>query len=192
MEKLITALRVFIVYALLLGILYPLGITGIGYLLMASKANGSLIYKNDQIVGSALIAQEFTEPKYFHSRFSAVNYSGNNSGASNLSPSSQALMDKTASYIKKVRLENNLSANIEIPADMVLESASGLDPHISYENALLQVKRVATARHISEDTIKNLIDENTDLDFIGIWGQDAVNVLQLNLALDTLKKTINN
>jgi len=188
MSRLITALKVFIVFALLLGIGYPMLITGISQLLMHDEANGSLIEQNGKIVGSKLIAQAFIEPQYFHSRPSATNYDAANSGGSNLGPSNPKLLKQVAAKIAQIRQENHLAPNTPLPADMVLTSASGLDPHISMENALLQSPRVAMARHMLPETINQIIMENIDPDFIGIWGKAGVNVLELNLALDKLQK----
>lgn len=183
-----TSLKFFIVISVLLGILYPLFITIIGQLTMSDKANGSLIIQDSKIIGSKLIAQAFTDPKYFHSRPSAVNYDGAGSGASNLGPSSKKLLEDVEKRINAVRTENNLGSNYLIPADMVLQSASGLDPHVSIQNALLQVSRVSKIRNIPEVAIQQLIQENIDRNFIGIWGQQGVNVLKLNLTLDTYKE----
>lgn len=184
-----TALRVFVVFAILLGIAYPYAITGIAQSFMSNRANGSLVIKNDAAVGSTLIGQNFTNTKYFHGRFSEANYDAANSGGSNLGPSNKKLLERTQERIQKIRAENNLPPNAELPADMVLSSASGLDPHISLTNALLQLPRVTAARAtIPQEQIKQLITRNTDPDFIGIWGQAGVNVLKLNLALDKLEE----
>jgi len=188
MSRLTTALKVFIVFALLLGLGYPVLITGISQLLMHDEANGSLIEKNGKVVGSKLIAQAFTQPQYFHSRPSAINYDATNSGGSNLGPSNPTLLKQVAARIARIRNENNLAPHTPLPADMVLTSASGLDPHISIENALLQSPRVTMARHMLPDTVNQIIMENIDADFIGIWGKAGVNVLELNLALDKLQK----
>jgi len=181
----LTSLKVFITFSILLGIIYPLGITAIAQITMRCTANGSLIKDNGKIVGSKLIGQEFTAPEYFYSRPSSAGYNAADSGGSNLGPSSKKLMSSVADRVKQVKAENNIKSKT-VPADMVLTSASGLDPHISLENALLQLPRVAKARKISEDKIKKLISKNTDSDFIGIWGQSGINVLKLNLALDSL------
>jgi potassium-transporting ATPase KdpC subunit len=185
MEKFLISLRAFIAFLILLAV-YVFFVTVISNTFMSDKANGSLIKKNNVIIGSSLIAQEFHSAKYFHSRFSAVNYNAINSGASNLAPSNKKLLEDTEKRIATVRLENKIPVGKEIPADMVLESGSGLDPHISYENAMLQLPRVAKARNLSEKIVTDLIDKNIDDDFIGIWGQEAVNVLKLNIALDEL------
>lgn len=187
MNKFLTSLKVFVVFFIILGIGYPLLITGISQLIMPYKANGSLIVKDGKVIGSELIGQEFTQAKYFHPRFSAVNYNAASSGGNNFGPTNPKLIEQVKEHITKVRGENNLDEKTEIPADMVLTSASGLDPHISVENALLQVKRVATARDIPIDSVKKLIAKNTTPDFIGIWGKPGVNVLKLNLALDNLR-----
>lgn len=188
MSRLITASKVFIVFALLLGLGYPALITGISQLFMHDEANGSLIKQNGKIIGSKLIAQSFTAPQYFHSRPSAINYDATNSGGSNFGPSNPTLLRQVAAKIERVRDENNLAPHTPLPADMVLASGSGLDPHISVENALLQLPRVAMARHLLPTTVNQIIMENIDSDFIGIWGKAGVNVLELNLALDKLQK----
>lgn len=189
MPRFMTALKAFAIFALLLGLFYPLFITGISQLLMSETANGSLIEKNGKIIGSSLIGQKFTQPEYFHSRPSFINYDATNSGGSNLAPTSAKLIAQTTTRIAQIRTENSLNTTVTIPADMALTSGSGLDPHISPTNALLQLPRVAQARHLSSTTIEKLIDENTDLDFIGIWGKAGVNVLKLNLSLDEIQKS---
>jgi potassium-transporting ATPase KdpC subunit len=188
MQKLILSFRAFIVFTVLLGLIYPLFIMGVGNLIFPYQASGSLIKQHEKIVGSTLIAQEFISPKYFQGRFSAVKYNAADSGASNLAPSSKKLIEQTEAHIKHVRLENELPENLRLPADMVLESASGLDPHISIVNAMLQLPRVASHRGLSIDKVRRLIYANTDPDFIGVWGEAGVNVLQLNLALDSYIK----
>lgn len=182
-----TSLRVFIVFAILLGIIYPLIITVVAQVFMPDKANGSLIVKNSVVIGSTFIGQNFSDDKYFHSRFSAVNYDATNSGGSNLGPSNKKLIERTQQRLEKIRAENHLAKDADIPADMVLSSGSGLDPHISVKNATLQLPRVAKARAIPEEQVHKLIGHNIDHDFIGIWGTAGVNVLKLNLALDELK-----
>lgn len=187
MKKIITSLRVFAVFAVILGLIYPIGITVVSQLLMPQKANGSLITLNEKIIGSKLIGQAFTSPKYFHSRYSAADYDATNSGGNNYGPSNQKLIAQTTDRIKNLRAENDIpSSDTSLPADMVLTSASGLDPHISMENALLQLPRVAKARNLAPEKIKPLITASTDPDFVGIWGKAGINVLKLNLALDKL------
>jgi K+-transporting ATPase ATPase C chain len=190
MQKLATSLRVFIAYAVLLGLIYPLFIMGIGHVIFPHQASGSLLMRNDRVIGSTLIAQEFTSPKYFHSRFSAVNYNAVASGGSDLAPSNKKLIDLTKEHIQQIRLENGLSPSLQLPADIALNSASGLDPHISYANAMLQLHRVAKYRGLSEDKVKKLVRANTTHDFVGLWGQRGVNVLELNLALDDIVPSV--
>lgn len=184
----ITALKVFLLFAILTGVIYPLSITALAQITMPYQANGSLIKKDGKIIGSQLIGQNFDKPEYFTGRPSAVNYAADGSGASNLGPSSKKLMNQVQDRINLVRAENNIPANKTIPADMVLTSASGLDPHISVENALLQISRVAKQRNLPETKLQELVKKSTDNDFIGLWGQSGVNVLKLNLELDKLSK----
>lgn len=179
MKNIITAIKLFIGFSILLGLVYPLAVTGIAQATMKDKANGSLVKIDGKVVGSSLIGQKFDKPEYFSSRPSAVDYNASSSGASNLGPSSKRLIARVNEDIAK----NNITGQ-KIPADMVLMSASGLDPHISIENADFQIPRISKIRGISETKIKKLVSENTDPDFIGIWGQAGVNVLKLNIALD--------
>lgn len=177
----ITSIKAFIGFSILLGLVYPLAITGIAQITMPQKANGSLIELDGKTVGSSLIGQKFDKPEYFYSRPSAVDYNAANSGASNLGPSSKKLIER----VKKDIIKENLSGK-KIPADMVLTSASGLDPHISVENAEFQIPRIAKLRKLTETKLKEIVNKNTDPDFIGIWGQKGVNVLKLNLELDKM------
>lgn len=179
MKNILISIKTFIILSVILGILYPLAITGIAQVAFPQKANGSLIVKNGQIIGSSLIGQKFDKPEYFNSRPSAVDYNATGSGASNLGPSSRKLTERVYNSIEK---ENFGEKNV--PADAVLTSASGLDPHISIENAKFQAIRVAKIRNISDTQMNELISKNTDHGFLGIWGQDGVNVLKLNIALD--------
>lgn len=183
MKEIITSIKVFIIFTVLLGLVYPLAITGIAQTTMKNNANGSLIKVDGKVVGSSLIGQKFDSPEYFNSRPSAVDYNASGSGASNLGPSSKKLITRVKEQINKEKLSGQ-----EVPADMVLASASGLDPHISLENAQLQIPRIIKIRGFSENKIKGLVKKNTDSDFIGIWGQQGVNVLKLNIALDKESK----
>jgi K+-transporting ATPase ATPase C chain len=170
--------------------LYPLIVFGIGQLAFRDKANGSLIVDQaGTIRGSKLLGQGFTDPKYFHPRPSAAGtgYDAANSSGSNLGPTSQKLRDAIKDRIDDYRNENGLSADQEVPADAVTASGSGLDPHISPRNAQLQVPRVAKARGLSEEKLRELIRQHTEGRDFGILGDLGVNVLQLNLALDQLK-----
>lgn len=170
--------------------IYPLIVFGLGQLAFRDKANGSLIVDQaGTIRGSKLLGQGFTDPKYFHPRPSAAGsgYDAANSSGSNLGPTSQKLRNAIKDRIDAYRNENGLSADQEVPADAVTASGSGLDPHISPRNAQLQVPRVAKARGLSEETVRELIRQHTEGRDLGILGELGVNVLQLNLALDQLK-----
>lgn len=194
MKNIIISIKAFIGFSILLGLIYPLAITGIAQVAFPQKANGSLIIEKGQVIGSSLIGQKFDKPEYFHSRPSAVDYNAASSGASNLGPTSKKLAQRVKDTIKK----ENLSGE-KIPPDMVLTSASGLDPHISLKNAQLQIPRISKNRNIPETKLKELVNKNTDSDLIGLWGgvndltpakdhssfrNCGVNVLKLNIALD--------
>ncbi|MBO0694519.1 MAG: K(+)-transporting ATPase subunit C [Verrucomicrobia bacterium] len=169
--------------------LYPLIIFGISQALFRDKANGSLVVDADGTVrGSKLLGQGFTDAKYFHPRPSAAGngYDATSSGGSNLGPTSQKLNDAIKERITAYRLENNLSNSQSVPADAVTASGSGLDPDISSRNAELQLSRVAKARGISEDELREIIRQHTHGRDLGVLGEPAVNVLQVNRALDQL------
>lgn len=169
--------------------IYPVVVFGISQVLFRDKANGSLIVdSNGTIHGSRLIGQQFTAEKYFHSRPSAAGngYDATSSGGSNLGPTSKKLADSVAQNIADYRSQNGLGTNEPVPADAVTASASGLDPHISVRNAELQTSRVAKARNLAVDKIRELVRSNTDQPGLGILGEPGVNVLKLNLALDNL------
>ena len=167
--------------------LYPLIVFGIGQLLFPDKANGSLIVDAGGVVrGSRLIGQPFAADKYFHPRPSSAGngYDPTSSGGSNLGPTSQKLRDAIAQNLADYRTQNGLATNAPVPADAVTSSGSGLDPHISSENARLQADRVAKARGLTPEHVRELILQNTDHASLGILGDPGVNVLRLNLALD--------
>ena len=169
--------------------LYPLVVFGVSQLLFHDQANGSLIIDHTGSVrGSRLIGQQFTADKYFHPRPSAAGngYDPTSSSGSNLGPTSQKLNDAIKQNIADYRAQNNLDTNTPVPADAVTASASGLDPHISLHNAELQAPRVAKARGLSLDKVRELIRANTDSADLGMLGEPGVNVLTLNLALDAL------
>lgn len=169
--------------------LYPLAVTGLSQWAFKSKANGGLIVdKNGGIRGSTLIGQSFTGETYFHSRPSAAGtgYDAVSSGGSNLGPASRKLADQIEARVAAYRTENGLAADQPVPADAVTASASGLDPHISPANAALQIARVAKARHLPVEKVRELVASNTDKEDLGLLGDPGVNVLKLNLALDDL------
>ena len=188
-RQLLTGLLMTVCLTLLLGLGYPLLVTGISQVAFHQKANGSLIDANGTAVGSSLIGQNFTAPTYFQPRPSAAGdgYDGTKSGGSNLGPSNSTLInDDVAQRVTAYRQLNGLSDDTQVPVDAVTASGSGLDPQISIANARLQAPRVANQRHLSKDTVQQLVDEHTDGRSLGFLGEPGVNVLELNLALDQL------
>ena len=189
------AIILLVALTLITGLAYPLAMTAIAGAIFPKQAQGSLIEKNGKVVGSALIGQEFKDDKYFHGRPSATTapdpadstktvpapYNAANSGGSNLGPTSKALNDRVKEDVDKLKAENSAAA---VPVDLVTTSASGLDPDISPEGALFQVPRVAKARQMPEDRLRQLVAENTEGRLAGVLGEPRVNVLALNLALD--------
>ncbi len=185
-QQLFPALRMMIVMTVLLGVGYPVAVTGLAQFLFRDKANGSLKIENGQVIGSSLIGQNFTKPEYFHPRPSAAGndgYDATSSGGSNLGPTSQKLADRVKASIDKFRQENPDYTG-PVPADLVTASASGLDPHISPASAQAQVARVAKARGMSPDQLTALVAAHTESPDWGLFGEPRVNVLELNLALD--------
>jgi K+-transporting ATPase ATPase C chain len=182
----LTAIRLAAVTLLITGVLYPLAMTGLAQVVFPNKANGSLIKDGDQVIGSKLVAQQFTRPEYFHPRPSAAGdgYDAMASGASNLGPTSAKLIDRVRSAVAEAVAENPGLEAGKVPVDMVTASGSGLDPDISPANAYAQVPRVAAARQMSEEEVMRLVEENTHERALGFLGERRVNVLELNLALD--------
>ena len=190
------AIVVLVALTLITGLVYPLVMTGIAKV-MPYRAGGSLIERDGKIVGSALIGQEFKSDKYFHGRPSATTaadpadptktvaapYNAANSGGSNLGPSNKALIDRVQGDLDTLKKENPAAA---VPVDLVTTSGSGLDPDISPEAAYFQVPRVAKARNLTEDRVRQLVGEHVEERFLGILGEPRVNVLLLNLGLDRL------
>jgi potassium-transporting ATPase KdpC subunit len=189
MLQLKRSLLVFTGLSLICGLIYPLAITAISQRVFPGEANGGIIKNGEQIVGSRLVGQLFTSPKYFQGRPSASDpqYDAGNSGGSNLAPSNARLIAQAATRVERIRIINRLSSDAPIPADLVLASGSGLDPHISPMAAALQIERIAAERNIPPAAVKKIIQQNTEQPLLGIWGKERVNVLQLNLALDGIK-----
>jgi potassium-transporting ATPase KdpC subunit len=191
------AIVVLVALTLITGLVYPLVMTGIAQVVFPYQANGSMIERDGKVVGSALIGQDFTSDKYFHGRPSATTapdpkdpsktvpapYNAANSGGSNLGPSNKALIDRVKGDIATLQKQNPGTA---VPIDLVTTSASGLDPDISPEAALFQVPRIAKARNLPEDRIRQLVEDQTEGRLFGLLGESPVNVLELNLALDRL------
>ena len=182
-----TSIRFTIVTVLLLGLGYPLLLTGIAKLAFPHQADGSLITHNGQVIGSELIAQSFTSDRYFHPRPSAAGngYDATSSGGSNLAQSNAKLAQRIQADIDKLEQEN---PGKPVPIDMVTTSASGLDPDITPDNAYFQAPRIAKARGIPEDTVRALIAKHTEQRTLGLFGEPRVNVLELNLDLDSASK----
>jgi potassium-transporting ATPase KdpC subunit len=191
------ALLMIVLFTALTGLAYPLAITGIAQAIFPLAAKGSLVVKGGVIVGSALIGQNFSSDKYFHGRPSATSapdpndasktvdapYNAANSSGSNLGPTSQKLVDRVKADVEALRKEGITTS---IPPDAVTTSASGIDPHISPEFAMLQVDRVAKARGLPQDKVQKLVEDNVQYRSLGLIGEPLVNVLELNLALDNL------
>jgi K+-transporting ATPase ATPase C chain len=183
------ALMSLLIFTVLVGLLYPLVVTGIAQLVFPHQANGSLIVQNGQTVGSTLIGQQFTDPKYFWGRLSATGpypYNAAASSGSNLGPTNPALLDEAKARIAALKAADPTNTQ-PIPVDLVTSSGSGLDPDISVAAALYQLPRVARLRGLSQSALRTLVDQYTHGRQLGFLGEPRVNVLQLNLALDALK-----
>jgi K+-transporting ATPase ATPase C chain len=184
-KQIVTACLYTIITAVLLGIVYPLAITGIAKLLFKDKANGQLIVRNGQVIGSNLIGQTFSGASYFHGRPSAAGtgYDASASGGSNLGPSSKALIDRV-----KASVATESDGKTPVPIDLVTASGSGLDPDVTPAAAMYQVPRVAKERHMGEEAVTALVRSHITPRQFGLLGEPRVNVLQLNLALDDAKR----
>jgi potassium-transporting ATPase KdpC subunit len=188
-KNLITALLMTLVTTVLLGLLYPLAVTGLAQVLFPRQANGDLLRRNGTIVGARLIGQPFSSPGYFRSRLSSAGtgYDAQNSAGSNLAPTNKTLIDRVSRDVQKLQAEN---PGAPIPADLVTSSASGLDPHISPAAAEFQIPRVARERNLSPRQVRTLVQKHTEGRQFGFLGEPRVNVLELNLDLDAVRPAV--
>ena len=192
-SELLRSLRLVLVIAVVTGLIYPLVMTGVIQAVFHSQANGSLVTRNGQVVGSSLIGQEFTSARYFHGRPSATTnagtgkpqpYAADNSAGSNYGPSNKALIDRVSKDVDAARKDNGLDPTAQVPADLVTTDFSGFDPDISEASALLQVNRVATARNLDAAKVRALVERHLQGRILWIFGEPHVNVLDVNMALD--------
>ena len=187
-KDLLTGLIAIVLATVVLGLAYPLAITGISQVAFPGKANGSLVKVDEQVVGSKLIGQEFDGERYFHSRPSATEYSGDVTFFGNQGPNSvearNNVRENLAAYLKLEQPYDGSLSKDQVPVDAVTQSASGVDPHVSAANARIQAHRIAAVRGLSLERVEGLISEHTDGRFLGLLGEPGVNVLELNVALD--------
>lgn len=196
LKKIKTALKVSLAMFVICGLLYPLLMTGLAKVIFPAKASGSLIEKDGKPVGSEMVGQDFTDPKLFHSRPSAVSYNTKSgkeeislaSGSENLAVSNPKLKARVEKDIDKILKENPGLKKEDIPDDLLTSSGSGFDPHISVKSAQIQVNRIAKNTGLSKKDLNKLIDKHTEKKILGIFGQDKVNVLKLNLDLVDMEK----
>ncbi|GGE73532.1 potassium-transporting ATPase subunit KdpC [Priestia taiwanensis] len=182
-------LRLTVVMLVLCCFLYPLAVTGVAQAIFPAKAEGSFIYnEKDEIIGSELIGQQFTSPRYFHGRVSSVEYKGDSSGSNNYAPSNKDLVARTEQSLEEWKKANPTVPVSEVPIDLVTNSGSGLDPHISPAAAYVQVEHVAKERGMNKATLNQLVAQHIEMKDLGLFGEDKVNVLKLNVALDQLTK----
>jgi K+-transporting ATPase ATPase C chain len=180
------AVRLTIVFAVFTGLVYGLALTGAFQVIFPSQANGSLITRNGQVVGSQLIGQQFASDRYFHGRVSATTtpYAADNSAGSNLGPNNKALIDRVASSARTIRKENGMAPDAQVPVDLVTADFTGFDPDVTEASALLQVDRIARARGLDPARVRALVEKYVHGRILWVFGEQYVNVLEVNLALD--------
>jgi len=185
-KNLLISVLMTLVTTVLLGLIYPLVVTGLAHVLFPEKANGQLLRRGDVVIGSRILSQPFTGPGYFHPRASKAGngYDATSSGGSQLGPTNQQLVDRVNSDVAAAQSEN---PGVPVPADLITTSASGLDPEISPAAADFQVPRIARERHMQQDALRRLIAQHTRDRFLGLLGEPGVNVLELNMQLDAGK-----
>ena len=186
MKQLKISFIMLLTMTIILGIAYPIMMTGIARIIFQEKSGGNLIYINNKIIGSKLIGQSFTGAKYFHGRPSSNYYDAVSSGGSNYGPTNKKFIEQVSERAEHLRKENKLVPSTIIPADTVLASGSGLDPHINLDSAMLQVKRIANERKINESIIIDLVNSKAEKQYFGIAGGYFVNVVELNMALECI------
>jgi K+-transporting ATPase ATPase C chain len=193
-QAIFNGLRMLVVMTILTGVIYPLFVTVVAQVFYADRANGSLLTRDNQVVGSELIGQQTDDPRYFWWRPSAVSYmqgatldNPGSSGATNYGWTSTALTEAVSERTVAFRQQNSLSEGVSVPTDMLFASGSGLDPHISPEAARLQIDRVAATRDLDQETVAALVEQHIEMPQLGFLGKSRVNVLRLNLALDALE-----
>lgn len=180
-------IRIGLLFMIICGLIYPLVSTVIAQTLMEEKADGSLLYnQKDEVVGSSLIGQKMTDPKYFQGRVSSIEYNGNGSGSNNYAPSNPDYRKRIEASIAQWKQDNPTVPVKDVPIDLLTNSASGLDPHISPEAAYVQVDRIAAKGGLANEELKDLIKKHTEGRDLGLFGQERVNVLELNIGLQEL------
>jgi len=190
LKNITTAIVMLVILTLITGVIYPLGMTGLAQFLFPGQANGSMVAVDGKVIGSKLIGQNFTGPGYFHGRPSAAGdngYDASASSGSNFGPINQKFIETVSERINTERQQNNLFESTNVPSDLVLASASGLDPHITPAAAFVQVERVARTRGLTSNQVTAVVNEHAEYRQLGIFGEDRINVLELNLALDRVK-----
>lgn len=182
---LLRSIRFAVVFMALTGLLYPLATTGLAQVLFPHQANGSIVKVGDRAIGSDLVCQLFTRDEFFHGRVSSITYDASATGSPNLAPSDAALVERVKADLERWRKEN---PGQPVPEDLLTNSGSGIDPHITPESALIQVPRVARATGLPEEQLRRLVGQHSEKRFLGLFGEPRVNVLKLNLALQAIER----